>query len=75
MPPARFDPVVRARQIVYSYVPSDASETHARPQHCTCVCASTRDDPRSTLVSRIITLVQIGLIAAIAANLGYIAAH
>jgi len=75
MRPARFDPVIRARQIVYSYVPSDANETYARPPHCTSVCARTHDDPTSTLVSRIITLVQIALIAAIAANLGYIAAH
>jgi hypothetical protein len=83
MRPARFDPVVRARQIVYSYVPRDHAGPYgddeavmaalARPHGCAC-SAGARRRPASTLVSQIITLVQIGLVSAIAANLGYIAA-
>ena len=75
MRPARFDPVVRARQIVYSYVPTDDGDVYARPDQCTSLCVRTHDNPASVLVPRIITFVQIALIAAIAANLGFIAAR
>jgi hypothetical protein len=85
MGPARFDPVARARQIVYSYVPCDPGDRYAgdesmpvalaQPLRSGSICISARGRTDSQLVSRIITLVQIGLVSAIAANLGFIAAR
>jgi hypothetical protein len=82
MLPARFDPVAHARQIVYSYVPCEADDSEAatiasvaRKQSGSSICAGAQRRTTPMLLSHLITLVQIILVAAIAANLGYIAAR
>jgi hypothetical protein len=71
MRPASFDPVISARQIVYSYTRRRSDEAYvgaAGPIGARCVA-------RPAPVPQLITLIQVAVLAAIAVNLWRIAAQ